>query len=524
MGVLRRVCGAVGLLLAMALGVVALLLLVAVIRAVTIEGEDYRDPGLEGLVREELPGLYLQTLPELMGRALAIPTVSSAPGDYDTEQLLRFHAFLRESFPNAFNASFVEVEVVNNYSFLFTVKGSDPALQPYLLAAHMDVVPVDVSKWTQDPWSGQVIPDPETGEDYVWGRGAIDDKLGVMGIMAALDYLVTSGFQPTRSFYVAFGHDEEVHGEDGAGHIGALLQERGVALDFVLDEGMPVLDGVMAGMEIPVAAIGVTEKGWMRVRLEADGEGGHSSIPPHDQAVTRLASALVNLQRYPQPSMFGEGTEADLLTLMAHKASWPHKLVYANTWLFEPLLKVIMSRSRETNAIIRTTTAATIVRAGVKENVVPASAWAILNHRVHPAQPLEDVVKHDIAAINDPRIKVTVEDTREAHPISPYGPHVPGWRLLAATVAQIFPEAVTVPSMLVGNTDTKSYLSMSRNVYRFLPVRMTARDIQTIHGHDERVSSRAVGLAASFYHRLILTADVGAHALRTRPGHRAGEL
>ncbi|ROT83891.1 putative carboxypeptidase PM20D1.2-like [Penaeus vannamei] len=329
-------------------------------------GEDYRDPGLEGLVREELPGWYLQTLPELMGRALAIPTVSSAPGDYDTEQLLRFHAFLRESFPNAFNASFVEVEVVNNYSFLFTVKGSDPALQPYLLAAHMDVVPVDVSKWTQDPWSGQVIPDPETGEDYVWGRGAIDDKLGVMGIMAALDYLVTSGFQPTRSFYVAFGHDEEVHGEDGAGHIGALLQERGVALDFVLDEGMPVLDGVMAGMEIPVAAIGVTEKGWMRVRLEADGEGGHSSIPPHDQAVTRLASALVNLQRYPQPSMFGEGTEADLLTLMAHKASWPHKLVYANTWLFEPLLKVIMSRSRETNAIIRTTTAATIVRAGVK--------------------------------------------------------------------------------------------------------------------------------------------------------------
>lgn len=507
MGVLRRVCGAVGLLLAMTLGVVALLLLVAVIRAVTIEGEDYRDPGLEGLVREELPGWYLQTLPELMGRALAIPTVSSAPGDYDTEQLLRFHAFLRESFPNAFNASFVEVEVVNNYSFLFTVKGSDPTLQPYLLAAHMDVVPVDVSKWTQDPWSGQVIPDPETGEDYVWGRGAIDDKLGVMGIMAALDYLVTSGFQPTRSFYVAFGHDEEVHGEDGAGHIGALLQERGVALDFVLDEGMPVLDGVMAGMEIPVAAIGVTEKGWMRVRLEADGEGGHSSIPPHDQAVTRLASALVNLQRYPQPSMFGEGTEADLLTLMAHKASWPHKLVYANTWLFEPLLKVIMSRSRETNAIIRTTTAATIVRAGVKENVVPASAWAILNHRVHPAQPLEDVVKHDIAAINDPRIKVTVEDTREAHPISPYGPHVPGWRLLAATVAQIFPEAVTVPTSLVANTDTRFYLNLTHCVYRFYPMLLTKEDLSRIHGPDERISVTNVGRAVRFFYELVLRAD-----------------
>nr|XP_045622748.1 N-fatty-acyl-amino acid synthase/hydrolase PM20D1-like isoform X1 [Procambarus clarkii]XP_045622749.1 N-fatty-acyl-amino acid synthase/hydrolase PM20D1-like isoform X1 [Procambarus clarkii]XP_045622750.1 N-fatty-acyl-amino acid synthase/hydrolase PM20D1-like isoform X1 [Procambarus clarkii]XP_045622751.1 N-fatty-acyl-amino acid synthase/hydrolase PM20D1-like isoform X1 [Procambarus clarkii]XP_045622752.1 N-fatty-acyl-amino acid synthase/hydrolase PM20D1-like isoform X1 [Procambarus clarkii] len=519
-----RVCRVVATVVGVLLGVATLLILVAIIRAATLEEMDYQEYGVDPGVREELPEAYLATLPELMARALSIPTVSLDRGDYDTEEMLRFHQFLRDSFPDVFNKSYIKVEVVNTYSLLFTVTGGSPELKPYLLMGHIDVVPVDEDKWTHDPWGGLILPDPVTGTKYIWGRGAIDNKLGVMGIIMALQYLAKSDFQPARSFFVAFGHDEEVRGRDGAGHIARLLQGRGVQLDFVLDEGMPVLDKVIPGIPVPTAMIGVTEKGYLTLKMEVEGEGGHSSMPPRDAAVTRLASAVYNLGHYRHPSMFGRGPAFDLFTYLAPKASWPHKMIYANLWLFKPLMEAIMSRKRDSDATIRTTTSVTIVRAGVKENVVPVSASAIINHRIHPAQSLEEVIDYDHHIINDPSVKLTVQDYLEAHPVSPYGPEVAGWRLITAAIHHHFPSAITAPGLLVGNTDTRYYLNMTSDIYRFVPLLMTAQDLVTIHGHDERISEASIGVAASFYYHLILSANREVPPLHTQPGHRSGEL
>lgn len=520
----RRVCVVVGMAVGIILGLATLLIMVAVIRAATLEDIDYQELGVDTGVTEELPTWYLDTLPQLMARALSIPTVSTDVGQYDTEQLLRFHQFLRESFPEVFNTTFIRVEVINTYSLLFTIMGKSQELQPYMLMGHMDVVPVEADKWMQDPWGGHILPDPLTGHSYIWGRGAIDNKLGVMGIIMALQYLAKTDFQPTRSFYVAFGHDEEVHGADGAGHIAKVLEARGVKLDFLLDEGLPVLDKVLTGMDVPIAMIGVTEKGYLTLNMEVEGEGGHSSIPPRNSVIARLAAAVSKLETYQQPAMFGQGPEADFFAYIAPKASWPHKLVYANLWLFKPLVQAVMAGRRDTNALVRTTTAVTIVRAGTKENVVPTSASAVVNHRIHSSHNLEDVLDYDRYIIDDPTVKLNVKDGMRPLPVSPYGAEVDGWRLITAAIHHHFPSTVTAPGIMVGNTDTRYYLNMTSCIYRFEPLMLTLSDLVTIHGHNERIKVSTMGKAASFYYHLILAANNEVTPLLSLPGHRAGEF
>ncbi|XP_068222465.1 N-fatty-acyl-amino acid synthase/hydrolase PM20D1-like isoform X2 [Palaemon carinicauda] len=525
MGISRHVCRAVTLIICLPLLVVGVLLAAAAVRALIIEDIDYQFEGFQSKEIEEIPESYLEDLPEVFGASLRIPTVSTAPGDYDTEQILVFHQFLRDSFPDVFNSSFIQAEVINSYSLLLTIKGTDESVQPYMLAAHLDVVPVDESKWTQAPFGGEVLPDPETGEMFVWGRGAIDNKINLISIMMALQYLVTTGFQPKRTFYAAFGHDEEVNGFDGAGHIGKILEERGVTLDFLLDEGLPLTKGVVKGLDVPVAAIGVTEKGWMSVLLETEGEGGHSSMPPMEQVAPRLGKAIYNLEQYPQPSMFGTGPEAEMFDYLASSASWPYKMLYANVWLFKPLLEMVMSQVRNTNAFVRTTTAVTMVKVGVKENVVPTSGSALVNHRVHPGQSLDDVLRHDINVINDPKVKVKVQRQREAHPVSPYGPKVPGWRLIVSATKHLYPTSVAAPGMLIGNTDTEHYLNLTSCIYRFAPHVLTPDLLNTFHGADERVSVTSLRIAVRWYHRLMATADTDVPPIReSKPGHKSGEF
>ncbi|XP_045121424.1 N-fatty-acyl-amino acid synthase/hydrolase PM20D1-like isoform X2 [Portunus trituberculatus] len=514
----KRLAKIAGVVVGVMVGVLVLLLVVALIRALALEDFDYQVQDLDPGARDELPESYLKGLPEVMARALSIRTVSYSRGNYEVEELLRFHDFLRESFPNVFNSSIIEVEVVNKLSLLLTVKGAQDDFMPYLLMGHMDVVPVDREKWTHDPWGGFILPDPSSGESYIWGRGAIDNKVAVIGIMSALEYLASTGFQPERTFYVAFGHDEEVRGEDGAGQMGRLLQERGVKLDFILDEGLPIMKDTIKGMDKPVAAIGVTEKGWLSLELEVKGPAGHSSMPPLVSAVTVLSRALVALADNPQPSMFGSGPESDMLAYIAPKASWPQKLVFANLWLFKPIVEMVLSSKRETNALMRTTTCATIVRAGVKENVVPSSARATINHRIHPSQNIKEVIQYDKKVINDPSVKIMEVEGTEAHPVSPHGPDVAPWRLLTASIHHHFPDAITAPGVLIGYTDTRHYLPLTARVYRFNPTFMLDLEMSIIHGHDERISVSSFTSAVSFYHHLILKADLQISPLRFPPG------
>lgn len=281
---------------------------------------------------------------KLLGKAITFQTISYNKSFTDTEALKGLHSFLRENYAQVFEASFIDVKIVNEYSLLFRVEGNTPTANPYLLCGHLDVVPAgDVEAWSRPPFSGEIFE--EEGEKFVFGRGSMDDKQSVLGILEALKFMINEDHQPERTFYVAFGHDEEVGGDRGAGKLAEelreILDERGEKLSFILDEGMFVMDKIFPSITDPVAYIGVVEKGWAEVNLTVRGTQGHSSTPPKESSIGILSKAISTLEENPQPSRFGSSVEYDTIEYLAPHASFAYKLVLGNLWLFKPIVSKV---------------------------------------------------------------------------------------------------------------------------------------------------------------------------------------
>ncbi|CAN7937221.1 unnamed protein product [Ixodes hexagonus] len=454
-----------------------------------------------------------------LARALTFPTVSRGPHDYDREALTSFVRFLEQEFPHAHTSPIVSRQLVANHSLLFKVQGSDSSLRPYMLCAHMDVVPADPERWSHPPFSGDIA------DGYIWGRGALDAKDILMGIMEALEWMLETRTEIKRTLFLAFGHDEEVGGEDGALAIFKLLDARGVQLEYILDEGMLLLRNVFPGMTTPVAMIGVTEKGSLLCKLTARGRSSHSSFPPKETAIVNLAKALTNFHGQCHPSMFGGDTVSEMFEAMAPSAPFPLRLVFTNLWLFGPIVSWVMSFKHEYDALIRTTTCITRVQGGVKDNVVPSEAHAFINHRIHPKQSVAEVVAHNRALVSLlPNMSVQVVSSMEPHPVSPHGPEDFGYQIVASSAGQVFPGVVAAPTVLVANTDTRHYLRLTRNIYRFSPAYVTMTEARCIHGDNERISLWNYEQLVNFYLRVIINSNAERLGSFATPGRKAGEL
>ena len=218
-------------------------------------------------------------------------------GPPPAEALLGLRAYMVRNYPRLHRA--LKQEVVNNYSLLYTWEGRDKTAKPILLAAHMDVVPIEPgteSDWTHPPYAGVIA------DGHIWGRGVMDMKCSLMGILEAVEHLLDEDFSPQRTVYLAFGHDEEIGGSEGTAKIAELLTERGVRLDFTLDEGLVITDGIIPGVARPAALIGLAEKGLVNLKLTANGQGGHSARPPRHTSVGKLGKALHRLETNPMPA------------------------------------------------------------------------------------------------------------------------------------------------------------------------------------------------------------------------------
>ncbi len=321
-----------------------------------------------------------------LAQAVRFRTLSySDPERVDSSAFRAFHRFLEETFPAAHGA--LARESVNELGLLYTWAGSDPGLEPVLLLAHQDVVPVAESaldEWTHPPFEGAIA------DGFVWGRGTMDDKGNLIAILAAVERLVRAGFAPRRTLLLAFGHDEEVGGQRGAAATAELLEARGVKLDFVVDEGAIVAEGIVPGVESPVAMIGIAEKGYVNVELLVRTPGGHSSMPPPHTGVGILASAIERVEAAPMPARL-DGVTLRMIEYLAPEMSLPVRAVLANLWLFGPLAVGQLEANRAGNASIRTTTAVTMVQGSPKENVLPSTARAVVNHRLLPGDSIEEV-------------------------------------------------------------------------------------------------------------------------------------
>lgn len=438
---------------------------------------------------------------ERLAGALRYRTISFPPPvGPDTAQFFGLHRYLEANYPMVHETLGLEGVGPNGLSLLFTWEGSAPEKQPVVLMGHLDVVPVIPGTdrdWTHPPFGGRVA------DGYIWGRGAMDNKSSVLAILEAVEHLLAQGYRPERTHYLAFGHDEEVGGNQGAGEIAALLESRGVS-DFalVLDEGGAITEGLVPGLEGTAAIIGIGEKGYVSLDLIANGDGGHSSTPPSTTAIGILARAIERLESNPFPADLDAGG-LTLLEYVAPEMPFGQRLVFANRWLFDPLLERMLGAAPESNAMLRTTTAATMLSAGVKDNVLPIDAKATVNFRILPGETPETVTERVREVIDDERIEIRAWDGGRG-PSAISDPDGDAFAVLARTIRQTVPEDVLVaPYLVMGGTDAKYYSARSPNVFRFLAAKIEQGDMVRIHGTNERLRPDSFANSIRFFVQLI---------------------
>jgi carboxypeptidase PM20D1 len=436
---------------------------------------------------------------ERLAGAIMARTIShSDPSSVEASAFADLHAHLETAFPRIHAA--LHRETVAEHSLLYRWQGSDPSLAPILLAAHLDVVPVEPgtdAAWTYAPFAGTVA------DGYVWGRGAIDDKSSVVGLLEATEMLLAEGVQPSRTVYFAFGHDEEVGGTRGAAAIASLLRERGVTLDLVLDEGGVIADGLLPGVTRPVALVVVAERGFLSVELSARAEGGHSSLPPSETAIGLVSGALTRLESRPMPARLEEPT-VQLLERIGPELPAGGRALLANLWITRGLVLDRMAATPATNAMVRTTIAPTVLQAGGKDNVLPERARAIVNVRILPGDSVHGALAHVRETVNDERVDVRDVGAFSAEPSAVSSSASESFRRVELAIRRTVPDAIVAPYLVVGATDARHYADMSDSVLRFLPVRLTQADLDGMHGSDERISIASYEAAIRTYREILL--------------------
>ncbi len=444
------------------------------------------------------PGADPMVVAQHLSQAIKFQTISYGDGVKEKERnaaIAEFREWMDRTYPNLFEAA--PQELVGE-SLLFTWRGTNPNLSPVLVMHHMDVVPVvpgSEKDWEHAPFSGDIA------DGFVWGRGAIDDKSSLIAMLEAGERIAMSGYQPERTIMFALGQDEEVGGAQGNGAIAKALMGRGVRFHWVLDEGSPVMNVPYPGVRRPMALVGIGEKGYLTLELTAHGTGGHSARPTADLALPRLGTAINNLLSHPFESDIDSIQQAKL-DILTPFAPLMERVTLANLWLTKPLVLGKLSESPANAAVLHTTISPTMLQAGIKDNVIPPTASAKINFRLHQRDSIESVIAHVKAAINDPKVDVT---------------EVPGFRHEASRlvalddpayeyVSQKIKESFAVPvapELMTGATDSTHYADIAEAVLRFRPFPAEPEDLVRVHGTNERIAVDDLGRAVGFYMRLL---------------------
>ena len=435
-----------------------------------------------------------------LAEAIRFPTVSyQDSGQMDLPAFREFQRFLRSTYSEVFST--LDVEIIAEHSLLLTWKGQDLSLKPVLFDSHYDVVPIEQgtqSEWTHPPFNGVI------DQGYVWGRGALDDKVTVITTLEAVSSLLKSGFQPERTLLFSFAHDEEIGGAQGAVNIARILKQRYGSLEFMVGEGGLVLSDNPFLSDRSVAMVGLAEKTYVTLTLKAEGEGGHSSTPVNDNAIIRLAKAVTALHENPfKPRL--QPPVSEMLATLGEHIGGVQGFMMRNQWLSAPLLTWTLSRDRVSNALVRSTTAVTMFNAGIKENVISQKAEAKVNFRLLPGVSPEDLIRDVAEIIDDPAISITSNDWMQGPPVSDV--EGVGFQRVAAAIHSVLPSAVVTPSMLTATTDTVHYVGLTEGIYRFHPYTLPSDDVGKVHGTDERVAVDSVDTAVELSTELIRQAS-----------------
>ncbi len=423
-------------------------------------------------------------------RAIQFRTISyNDTADFRHQPFIDLLAFIDSAYPLV--DSLLEVKSFN-YSRLYKWQGTDINAKPVVLMGHMDVVPVDegtLDGWEAPPFSGAIK------DGKIYGRGAMDDKINVIALLETAEILLAQGFQPNRTVYFAFGHDEEIGGEQGARLMAQHLKSQGVKAEFVLDEGGFMAEGMIPGIAKPLAVINTGEKGYVSFKISLTTAGGHSSNPPSDNTIGSLATAITKLEANQFEYRMLPVLEKQISRVGPEFDGFVQKMAFANTWLFGKQILAGLNA--------RTTIAPTMLEGGVKDNVIPTTASVVINFRIMPGESVDDVKDHIIKTIGDDRIQLeAISNVNEPSLVS--SDETEAFKIIEKTIRQLHPNAVVTPGLLGAGTDSKHFLSISDNVYRFFPTRVHPGNVTGFHGINEHIPVENYIETIQFAHQLIL--------------------
>jgi carboxypeptidase PM20D1 len=429
-----------------------------------------------------------------LSNAIQIKTISK--GDtlpIDTAEFVAFRLFLEKSYPLIHQQ--LTRQIFNQFSYLYTWKGKDSTLAPYVLMAHMDVVPVEAvaeKNWSVPSFSGAIK------NDTIWGRGAVDDKVAVIAILESVENLLKQGYTPSQNIFISLGHDEEVSGKRGAKVISAWFKEQGIKPALVLDEGGQIDLQHFKSIQRPVAVVATGEKGYMNIDLSVEIPGGHSSMPTKETAIDVLNKALVTLRAQQMPGAITP-TVQELINRTRPAEKFLNKVVLSNLWLFKPVVMGQFEKVKESNAMVHSTLVPTIIKAGIKDNVIPSIAKATVNSRILPGQTSDDVLAYVTKTINDERVVIKKQTISLMEPSAVSSYESEPFKKIENIIQTSVPNVIVSPFLMIGATDSRYFRSNSESVLNFSAV----QDVKGFHGIDERIGVQDLHRMIYFYKELL---------------------
>lgn len=439
--------------------------------------------------------------PELrLAHALTFKTISQVPEMIDSSAFDGLLAQLNHDYPYLWATT--EVDTFGQYTLLIKLKGSSSDAQNYLFISHVDVVPVDqrsLKQWDWGPFDGAV----ENG--YIYGRGSLDDKSSTLGTLEALESMLKTGWVPENNLYFSLGQDEEIGGSGGARLVAEYCRDKNLFFEAILDEGGVILKGSIPGLRNKtVALIGIAEKGYLSVQVNFNLAGGHSSMPESENAIAKAAEFVTYIQSAKIfHAQFSDPVE-DFITHLGPEMSLGMKTIFALRPLTNSIILASYQKSNTGRALTNNTAIATMISAGIKDNVVPANARVVCNTRILPGTTQADIVRaYELAAAKFGGIVTRYQHTSsEATATSSSTSHA--FIAIGKSITQTFPEALVSPYLTIGGTDSKNFTGLSKNTYRFLPIELQPDELASIHGTNERISIEGYHNLISFYQRIIL--------------------